>query len=208
VYVDAVSRAGGVPVLLPPVATDEGVLDVLDGLLLIGGADLDPAGYGADPHPATSGTRPDRDAHESRLFAAALAGRMPVLGICRGAQLMTAALGGTLHQHLPELLGHRGHGPEPGAFGTSAVTTAPGSLVAEVLGERTEVPCHHHQGLNEVPTPLVPTAWAEDGLVEAVELPGDAWVLGVQWHPEEDQTDLRLFEAFVTATQHRREDQP
>lgn len=205
VYVDAVTRAGGVPLLLPPAGTDEGVLDVLDGLLLIGGADLDPPGYGAAPHAATAGTRPDRDHHEKRLLAAALDRGTPVLGVCRGAQLMTVALGGSLHQHLPDLLGHTGHGPAPGSFGSTAVTTVAGSLVAGIVGERTQVPCHHHQGLDAVPTPLVATARAADGLVEAVELPGDSWVVGVQWHPEEDQTDLRLFEAFVAAAGRWRE---
>lgn len=208
VYVDAVTRSGGVPLLLPPVATDESVLEVLDGLLLIGGADLDPPGYGAEPHPATSDTRPDRDMHEKRLFSAALAVGMPVLGVCRGAQLMTVALGGSLYQHLPDLLGHEGHRPEPAVFGTTTVSTTAGSLVAGALGSRAEVLCYHHQGLAEVRTPLVATAWAEDGLVEAVELPGDTWVLGVQWHPEEDPRDLRLFEAHVAAAKNRWETHP
>jgi gamma-glutamyl-gamma-aminobutyrate hydrolase PuuD len=208
VYVDAVSSVGGVPLLLPPGSADETVLDVLDGLLLIGGADLDPALYGAEPHPATAGTRPERDEHERRLFAAALDRGTPVLGVCRGAQLMTAALGGTLHQHLPDLLGHEGHRPEPGVFGTTHVTTATGSRIAEVLGRQSKVPCYHHQGLAEVNTPLVATAWADDGLVEAVELPGDTWVLGIQWHPEENAEDLRLFRALVTASEKRSEKHP
>ena len=207
VYVDAVTRSGGVPLLLPPVETDVGVLDILDGLLFVGGADLDPAFYDARPHPETTLTRPDRDEHESRLFLAALEEQLPVLGVCRGAQLMTAALGGTLHQHLPDLLEHDGHRPEPAVFGATAITTATGSLVASILGEHSQVPCYHHQGLAEVATPLVPTAWAEDGLVEAVELPGNRWVLGVQWHPEENQDDLRLFEALVAASEQRRETQ-
>jgi len=199
VYLDAVTRSGGQPLLLPPVATDESVLELLDGLLIIGGADLDPATYGAVPDPATEGTRPERDDHERRLFRAALERETPVLGVCRGAQLMTAALGGTLYQHLPDLLGHEGHRPEPAVFGTSTITTQPGSLVAEILGHETKVPCYHHQGLAEVTTPLEATAWADDGLVEAVELPGRGWVLGVQWHPEENPDDLRLFQALVEA---------
>jgi gamma-glutamyl-gamma-aminobutyrate hydrolase PuuD len=199
VYVDAVTRSGGVPLLLPPGVTDESVLDVLDGLLVIGGADVDPAAYGAEPHPATAVTRPERDEHERRLLVSALDRGLPLFGVCRGAQLLTVAVGGLLHQHLPDLLGHEGHRPEPGVFGTTTVTTEPGTLVAGILGERAEVPCYHHQGLAEVCTPLVPTARAGDGLVEAVELPGGAWVLGVQWHPEENADDLRLFEAFVAA---------
>lgn len=207
VYLTAVGRAGGVPLLLPPVATDPGVLDVVDGLVVIGGADLDPATYGAEPHPATGGTRPLRDAHERALLLAALDRGVPVLGICRGAQLMTAALGGTLHQHLPELLGHDGHRPEPAVFGSSVIRTAEGSLARDILGAETKVPCYHHQGLATVATPLVATGWADDGLVEAVELPGPTWVLGVQWHPEENPDDLRLFEAHVAASAARTEEQ-
>ncbi len=124
----------------------------------------------------------------------------PVLGVCRGAQLMTAALGGTLHQHLPDVLGHDGHRPEPGRrSGLPASITAPDSRVAEIIGGEAKVPCYHHQGLRTVQTPLVATAWADDGLVEAVELPGPRWVLGVQWHPEENPDDLRLFDAHVEA---------
>lgn len=205
VYLDAVVRSGGVPLLLPPIGTDERVVDLLDGLLLIGGADLDPEMYGAERHPATSGTRPERDAHEARLFRVALDHGVPVLGVCRGAQLMTAALGGTLHQHLPDLLGHELHRPDPGVFGTTTVSTRPGTLAAEILGDEAKVPCYHHQGLAEVQTPLVPTAWAEDGLVEAVELPGAGWVLGVQWHPEENPDDLRLFEALARVARDRAE---
>ena len=157
----------GQPVLLPPTPTDPGVLDVCDGLLLIGGADVEPAFYGALPHPATDGTRPTRDRHERQLFEAAMTRGLPVLGVCRGAQLMAAALGGTLHQHLPELLGHDGHRPEPGVFGTTTVHILPGSLTAHVLGTEAKVPCYHHQGLGAIPSPLVATAWADDGLVEA-----------------------------------------
>lgn len=204
VYLDAVTRSGGQPLLIPPVATDEAVLDVLDGLLLIGGADVDPAFYHGVPHPETTQTRPERDSHEKRLFAGALDRGLPVLGVCRGAQLMTAALGGALHQHLPDLVGHTGHRPEAGVFGTSTVTTRPGSLAAEILGAETKVPCYHHQGLAEVRAPLEPTAWSEDGLVEAVELAGDSWALGVQWHPEEDPDDLSVFQALVRAAEGER----
>ena len=207
VYLDAVTGAGGQAVLLPPTPTDPGVLDVCDGLLLIGGADVEPAFYGALPHPATDGTLSARDRHERQLFEAAMTRGLPVLGVCRGAQLMAAALGGTLHQHLPELLGHDGHRPEPGVFGTTTVRTLPGSLTAHVLGTEAKVPCYHHQGLGAIPSPLVATAWADDGLVEAVELAGADWVLGVQWHPEENPEDRRLFEALVSAARERSERQ-
>lgn len=200
VYLDAVVQAGGVPLLLPPTGSDPDVLDIIDGLLLIGGVDVDPALYGEQPHPTVVDTQPARDAHEAALFRAALDRGVPVLGVCRGAQVMSAALGGTLHQHLPDVLGHDGHRPDPAVFGTTSVTTKPGSLVADILGAESKVPCYHHQGLRTVETPLVPTAWADDGLVEAVELPGPTWVLGVQWHPEENAHDLRLFTAHVEAS--------
>jgi gamma-glutamyl-gamma-aminobutyrate hydrolase PuuD len=208
VYLHAVAASGGVPVLLPPVGSDPDLLDVLDGLLLIGGVDLDPQLYGEEPHLTVVDTQPDRDTHEASLFHAALDRRVPVLGVCRGAQLMTAALGGTLHQHLPDVLGHERHRPEPAVFGTTTVTTKPDSLVAEILGEESKVPCYHHQGLRTVETPLEPTAWADDGLVEAVELPGPGWVLGVQWHPEENPDDLRLFAAHVEAARSREGEDP
>ncbi len=208
VYLDAVVLSGGVPLLLPPVGSDPGVLDVVDGLLLIGGVDVDPGMYGEEPHPTVVDSQPDRDAHEASMFRAALDRGVPVLGVCRGAQVMAAALGGTLHQHLPDVLGHHGHRPEPAVFGTSTVTTKPGSLVAKILGEESKVPCYHHQGLRTVETPLEPTAWADDGLVEAVELPGPGWVLGVQWHPEENPDDLRLFAAHVEAARSRQGDDP
>lgn len=205
VYLDAVVDSGGVPLLLPPLGTDESVVEMLDGLLLIGGADLEPGLYGAEPHSATGGTRPGRDAHEAALFRAALDRDVPVLGVCRGAQLMTAALGGSLHQHLPDLLGHEAHRPDLAVFGTTSIRTRSGTLVEEILGAETKVPCYHHQGLAAVETPLVPTAWADDGLVEAVELPGECWVLGVQWHPEENPDDLRLFEALIRVARERQE---
>src|SRR4029453_19150850 len=207
VYLDAVTGAGGQPVLLPPTPTDPGVLDVCDGLLLIGGADVEPAFYGALPHPATDGTRPAGDAHEGLLFEAAMTRGLPVLGVCRGAQLMAAALGGTLHQHLPELVGHDGHRPEPGVFGTTTVHNLPGSLTAHVLGTEAKVLCYHHQGLGAIPSPLVATAWADDGLVEAVGLAGADWGRGVQGDPEENPEDRRLFAALVSAARERSERQ-
>ena len=203
VYLDGVRDAGGVPLLLPPGASDDGVGDILgllDGLVLIGGADVDPALYGAQQHPATTSLRPDRDSHELRLLEAALQRDLPLLAICRGAQLLTVALGGTLHQHLPDVLSHEGHRPEPGVFGTTEITTAPGSMAAGILGDQAVVPCYHHQGLADIPSPLVPTAWADDGLVEAVEVPGKTMALGIQWHPEERAEDRRLFQALVNAS--------
>lgn len=199
VYLDAVVAAGGAPLLLPPIATDVSVLDVLDGLVVIGGADVDPGSYDAEPHPATRDTRPGRDSHELDLLHAAIARDLPVLGVCRGAQVLNVALGGTLVQHLPDVTGHEEHRPQPGVFGASRVTTEPDSLAARILGAETKVPCYHHQALDRIPEALCITARAEDGTVEAVEMSGSGWVLGVQWHPEENPDDIRLFEAHVQA---------
>lgn len=200
-YVDTVLRAGGVPVLLPPLPADAApaVLRGLDALLLTGGADLDPARYGRPPHPATSGVRADRDEFEFALLAAALAADLPVLAVCRGVQVLNVALGGTLDQHLPDTLGHDAHRPEPGVFGDRSVTPAAGSTLAKVLGERATVRCHHHQALAEVAAGLVVTGRAQDGTIEAVEAPGHRFVLGVQWHPEHDAGDDRLVAALVRA---------
>lgn len=203
VYLDAVVRAGGTPVLLPPVHTDVSVLDLLDALVVIGGADVDPGAYGELPHPTVTDTRPNRDAHEQRLLHAALTADLPLLGVCRGAQVLNVALGGTLCQHLPETVEHDGHRPEPGVFGNSRVRSEPGSLVAKILGEVVEVPCYHHQSLDTVADGLRVTAWATDGTIEAVELPGRRWAVGVQWHPEENSDDNRLFDELVAAASAR-----
>jgi gamma-glutamyl-gamma-aminobutyrate hydrolase PuuD len=205
VYLHGVTAAGGAPLLLPPVRTDTGVLDVLDGVVLIGGPDVDPGGYGAEPHPETR-SHPDRDEHEIALLREAVVRRVPVLGLCRGAQLINVALGGTLHQHLPEVVGHEQHRPGPAVFGGQVVRTEPGSKLAGILGAETKVPCYHHQALAHIAPGLRPAARAADGTVEAVEsvdTAGADWLLGVQWHPEEDPDDLRLFRALVrAATEH------
>lgn len=208
VYLDAVTRSGGQPLLIPPGAADESLVELLDGLVIVGGADVDPASYGAVPDPATEGAQPERDEHERRLILAALAEDLPTLGVCRGAQVMTTALGGTLHQHLPDLLDHEEHRPQPGIFGSTTISTTSDSLVEHIMGAEAKVLCHHHQGLANVAAPLVATGWSDDGLVEAVELPSASWVLGVQWHPEENPDDLRLFRGLVDAARARRESRP
>jgi putative glutamine amidotransferase len=195
-YVEAVTAAGGRAVLLPPDDHDAGVLDVLDGLVLAGGADIGPSLYGADPEPLTV-TRPDRDGGETALLRRALERDTPVLGICRGMQLLVAAAGGRLHQHLPEVLGHQGHSPAPGVYGEQHARFVPGSRVAGLLGDGADIQCHHHQGVADAGR-LAVTARAEDGLPEAVEDPEHRFVLGVQWHPEVGR-DRRLFEALVGA---------
>jgi putative glutamine amidotransferase len=201
-YCAQVAAAGGVPVLLPPLAGIELAVGRLDGLVLSGGADVGPGRYGAAAHEQTRGVRPDRDAAEAALLAAALGRGLPVLGICRGLQVINVARGGTLHQHLPDLVGHAGHGPTPGAYGSHPVRVTPGSNLAGVLG-RTEldgVPTHHHQAIDRLGDGLTAVAWTPDGVIEAVELdvPGCPFALAVQWHPEAG-SDPALFRALVAA---------
>lgn len=201
-YVDAVVRAGGVPVLLPPIG--DAVIDGLDGLLVSGGPDVDPARYGAEPHPETDAPRLERDAFEVALLKAAIDADVPILAICRGAQLLNVAAGGTLTQHLPELVSHDGHRPVPGKFGTTLVRLHPNSRLHHILGPEVEVKCHHHQVIGWPSEQLAVAGWADDGLViEAVEIPDPRFIVGVQWHPEESLDDLRLFRAFVDAARER-----
>jgi putative glutamine amidotransferase len=197
-YLDGVVHAGGTPVLLPPVGDWEpGHLSNLDGLIIAGGADVDPSCYDADRNPATGPARADRDTSEWKLINLAFKMRIPLLGVCRGMQLLNVVLGGTLHQHLPDVTGTDAHLPEPGTFGRVPVTVAPGSRLAAVLGERVEVACHHHQSIDRLGDELVAVAWAPDGTIEGIELAGAPFAVGVQWHPEEDGIDRRLFEALV-----------
>jgi gamma-glutamyl-gamma-aminobutyrate hydrolase PuuD len=206
VYLDGVTAAGGTPVLLPPVATDTAVVDILDGLVVIGGADIEPSTYGADAHPQTR-SHPERDAHEAELLRAAMAKQMPVLGLCRGAQLINVVLGGSLHQHLPDVVGHDDHRPGPSLFGTSSVSIEPGSRLSGIVGTEVKVPCYHHQALDRIASGLRVTATAADGTVEALESTGAGWMVGVQWHPEEDVHDVRLLRAHVQAAREYAERQ-
>ncbi|CAM5463884.1 gamma-glutamyl-gamma-aminobutyrate hydrolase family protein [Streptomyces abikoensis] len=196
-YVRGVTEAGGRAVVLPPDDTDDGVLDRLDGLLLPGGADIDPARYGQPRHPRTDDPSTDRDAGELLLLRGALERDLPVLGVCRGLQLLALAYGGSLHQHLPDVLGHGRHLPASGVFGDQRVSLAEGSLAASAIGPEATVRCHHHQGVAD-PGTLRVTARAADGLPEAVEDPSRRFVLGVQWHPEV-MGQHALFAAFVAA---------
>ncbi|CAM3061205.1 gamma-glutamyl-gamma-aminobutyrate hydrolase family protein [Mycobacterium intermedium] len=204
-YFEGVALAGGIPVLLPPQPVDadsaNGLLDRLHGLVITGGYDLDPAAYGQPPHPTTDQPRLDRDAWEFALLRAALDRSLPVLGICRGAQALNVAFGGTLHQHLPEVIGHSGHRAGNGVFTKLPVRTVAGTRVAALLGDTADVPCYHHQAIDRVGDGLVVSAWDVDGVVEAIELPGEKFALAVQWHPEKSLDDLRLFAALVDAAQ-------
>ena len=205
-YALAVEVGGGVPVLLPPAMPyDDAAMAVvrrLDGLVVSGGADVDPELYDEPAHPATGAPRPDRDAWELALLRAAEDVDLPVLGVCRGLQVMAVAAGGSLVQHLPETLGTAAHDPGGDGFGDVQVRLDPTSSLARLLGaERTGVRCHHHQAVSTHPG-LTPVAWAEDGTVEALERPGEGFWLGVQWHPEV-YGDADLFQALVRAASGR-----
>jgi putative glutamine amidotransferase len=194
-YMTAIQRAGGVALMIPPdrelERRPDDVLDVLDGLILSGGNDIDPATYGAEPHPETNGTVPERDRTELALTRRAVERDIPVLGICRGMQLLNIAFGGTLKQHVPDEVGHEDHRRVPGSFDGSDhdVRLKPGSLAALAAGEEVHATkSHHHQAVDVVGEGLEVTGHsALDSLVEAIEAPQHRFVLGVQWHPEADE---------------------
>jgi putative glutamine amidotransferase len=199
-YAVAVEATGGVPVLLPPVGqagAADAVVARLDGLVISGGADVDPERYGDDPHPRTAGWRVDRDAWESALLDAADAAGLPVLGVCRGMQVMAVHAGGALEQHLPDVVEHDRHSPGGDEFGAIEVTTVPGTRVAGLVGDRLSVNCHHHQSVRTHPG-FEAVAHAADGTLEAMEAPGERFCLGVQWHPE-TAADVGLLAGLVRA---------
>jgi putative glutamine amidotransferase len=197
-YVAAVREAGGRAVLLPPDDQDAEVLGRLDGLVLAGGPDLEPGRYGAACEPLTE-SHPERDAGEFALVRHGLELDLPMLGVCRGMQLLTVAAGGRLHQHLPDVLGHEKHRPALGVYGERGARFDPGSRIEALMGDDVVIHCYHHQGVAD-PGTLTVTGWAEDGLPEAVEDPAKRFVLGVQWHPEVVR-DRRLFGALVAAAE-------
>ena len=198
-YAEGVVATGGVPVLLPPQpsAAAEVAVARLDGLVVTGGADVDPARYDDLPHPRTAAWRPDRDAWELALLDATEARGLPVLGVCRGMQLMAVHAGGTLDQHTPDLVGHEEHSPGGDAFGTVAVDVVPGTRLAGLVGDRLEVSCHHHQSVRTHPGYLA-VARADDGTLEAMEDPRAPFRLAVQWHPE-TAADVGLLAGLVRA---------
>ena len=207
-YVTAVEHAGGRPLIVPPTAEDDAsaTLDLLDGLIVSGGLDFDPALYGADAHPETDAPRPERDRAELALLAGALERDMPVLAVCRGSQVLNVARGGDLVQHLPDLLGHERHKHTPGQFADHDVRVDADSRLGRVLGgEHAPVKSHHHQGYGRVGEALRPVAWADDGTVEALEDPAKRFALGVLWHPEEGE-DKALFQALVSEARRYREE--
>lgn len=202
-YVQAVVAAGGTPVLLPPVGTDPSFVELLDGLIISGGSDVGPEYYGARPHPLTR-SQTTRDEHDIALTRAALEYQVPLFAICRGAQILNVALGGTLLQHIPDVNPEADYQPAPGVFGDVEFTTTSGSISEQLLGPRASAPCYHHQALDEVAPGLRVTAEALDGTVEAVETTTGGWVLGVQFHPEQNPNDLRLFSGFINEARRYR----
>ncbi len=197
-YADAVSTAGGEPVLLPTGSVTADVVARLDGLVLAGGADVDPARYGEEPGEHTTVTRPDRDASEVAVLQAALDRDLPLLAICRGMQLLNVVLGGTLLQHLPDVPGTEPHQLGLGLYAERKVRTAPGTALDALIGPTATVNCHHHQALDRIASALTPSAWADDGVVEGVEADGRRFCLAVQWHPETSE-DRRLFSGLVAS---------
>lgn len=213
-YLDAVTDAGGIAVLLPPqpVTPDVArrVLGSVDGLIVAGGADVDPRRYGQDAHERTGAPRTDRDAWEDALLTAAIELDVPFLGICRGAQMLNVALGGTLVQHLPDVVGHERYQPAPAVFGEARVSVERGSRLDTIVGDADEpegtLPVHvyHHQAIDRVADGLTVTARTDEGVIEAVEVDGARFGLAVQWHPEENAADRRLFAGLVDAARTHR----
>jgi gamma-glutamyl-gamma-aminobutyrate hydrolase PuuD len=198
-YTRAVERAGGTPVILPPVpASSVPVLIAgLSGLLLTGGRDVDPSLYNEAPHDQTDLPDHRRDRFELILTRAAIDADLPFLAVGRGMHILNVARGGTLTQHLPDRLGNATHKPDPVKMTTHDLQITATSKLGEVLGESAHVPAAHHQAVETIGNGLVAVAWTYDQVVEAIELPGHKFGLGVQWNPE-DGNDLRLFEALVT----------
>ncbi|MCW5256555.1 gamma-glutamyl-gamma-aminobutyrate hydrolase family protein [Verminephrobacter aporrectodeae subsp. tuberculatae] len=221
VYLDAVTDAGAIALLLPPQPVTaqiaRAVLAPLDGLIVTGGADVDPARYGQRSHERTTTPRTERDEWEAQLIRAARAMDLPLLGICRGMQLLNVTLGGTLVQHLPDRIGSDAYQPGAGQFGRATVTLEPDSALAVIFGNPEKgmaVPVYHHQAVDTVAGGLRVTAVTADGVIEAVECARMRFCIGVQWHPEENAEDRRIFAGLVRAARayrtarHARNEEP
>jgi putative glutamine amidotransferase len=206
-YVDAVTRSGGLAVLVPPQGATlddaKALVGTLDGLIIAGGADVNPRRYGEEPGPHTQEPEDLRDDWEALLLEAALDISLPLLGICRGAQMINVHLGGTLHQHLPDVVGHHRYQVGDGVFHDEIMTLVPGTKVAQIFGDQATTigSVYHHQGINQVAPGLTVSARGFDGVVQAIEIDSYPFGVAVQWHPEENLADLRLCEALVVAAQ-------
>jgi putative glutamine amidotransferase len=209
-HVDLLASAGCLPVLLPLLPGVERIIGQFDGLLVPGGPDVDPALYGGTPHARTRGASPLMDAAELALINRALGAGLPILAICRGMQLLNVHCGGTLHQHLPEITGNDSHCPETDAFalGRHRLDLKPGSRIAGILGGDTpEASCHHHQAINRIGLGLTATAWAPDGIIEAVEAVDHPFAVGVQWEVGHTP-DERLYRALTEAARRASAEPP
>lgn len=210
VYIRAVTDAGGTVVVLPPQPIDEagaqGIVQALDGIIIAGGADVDPRRYGQEANPRTGAPREDRDAFEDALIRAALDADLPFLGICRGAQMLNVTLGGDLIQHLPDQVGDDRYQLGDARFNEIEVEVEPGTHIAAVLGDdrRAVAPLYHHQAIGKVAPSLTVTSRTSDGIIESVEVPDATFCVAVQWHPEEHAEDRRLFAGLVEAAQRYR----
>ena len=203
-YLAPITAAGGIPVLLPPQPVVPGVVERLvgrlDGLVIPGGWDVDPALYGQESHEKTDQPRPERDAWEQALIGEALRQDLPLLCICRGEQLLNVTLGGTLHQHLPDVVGNGQYQLGGYRFNRIPMDVRPESALAGLIGPRPEpVPVAHHQAVDQLGDGLVAVAWSQDQVVEAIEYPANHFAVGVQWHPEELPGEAGLFRGFIEA---------
>ncbi len=203
-YLTPITEAGGIPVLLPPQPVVPGVIELLvsrlDGLVVPGGWDVDPSLYGQEPHEQTDRPHPERDAWERALIDEAIRQDLPLLCICRGEQLLNVARGGTLHQHLPDIVDGGKYQLGGYNFNRIPVHVRPTSVLARLIGPGLKaVPVAHHQAVAELGDGLVATAWSDDHVVEAIEYPANTFTVGVQWHPEELPEEFGLFRGFIEA---------
>jgi putative glutamine amidotransferase len=204
-YFEAITLAGGIAVLLPPQPVDDqiarAVVERIDGLIVSGGKDVNPARYGQVALPTTDEPRDERDEWEAKLLDAAIERGVPFLGICRGLQLLNVTLGGTLHQHLPDVVGSERYNLGGGVFAENEVFVEPATELAEILGGGETVigQSYHHQAIDRLGSRLTVSARSDDGTVQAVDVDGVPFGIAVQWHPENTHDDLRLFAALVEA---------
>lgn len=202
-YIEGVTRAGGTAVIIPPQELDsisaKKVLSSLDGLVITGGRDVESSRYGQAPH--SEAEKPDqlRDLLEDQLISAAIELKLPFLGICRGAQMLNVNRGGTLIQHLPDVVGDNRYQPGGGNFAKMTMEIKPGSKLSGLLGPSAIGALYHHQAIDQVGSGLRVTAHSPDGIIQGIELDDHPFGIAVQWHPEQTLEDLRLFEALVSA---------
>ena len=208
-YIEGITRAGGLAVMLPPQQLSDvdakQIVSTLDGLMLCGGRDIDPSRYGQSPH--SEAEQPDklRDELEEKLLSAAIAADLPFLGICRGAQMLNINRGGTLIQHLPDVVGDNRYQRGNAEFTAADVEIEKNSILGSLVGEKvSNAALYHHQAIDELGQGLKITAKSEDGIVEAVELENYPFGVAVQWHPEQTLDDLRIFEGLIKAARKYR----